>query len=728
MTATLTERPSAAETGPVSAEPADRPNWGLARLRAVVLLIGYMFVGAASAAIFDEFHVELVVAPVPVAMVGLALIGRRPLARVPAAIGAIALTVTVTVLAAGGSLDDVSAAFSSGVQGLLSTDWPSPASPELIGTVVAVIATACAISLELAGHRRFHLLPLAPLIGAYVGVVALSSPRGVEWLWLVLLGVVSTLFALLRDDGTVYDRLTSLRGERAMLVLLTIAITIVALITVPITLASRADPRRNDPPQQTAPVLDPIETTLALRDLDPSIDLHVLRSGTGTALPGRWRTAALENYDGRRWTPNLTIRPIGRTLGPVTGPVIDTTVTFLDQSLNLVPLPGAPVSLDVPVETDADRTIVRLVEQPEPDDEIGLRANVSPTTGDAIEVGIVPRLVDDSTSGFSELAGGLAGDGSPIDQLTQLETTMRDDFVLDPGVQGGGLQQALIDRFLRDTQRGNAEQFATSFTLLARSLGIEARVATGFVVDEPSATDSDGSLTLTSADATVWPEVQLTDGRWLAFDPVPLEAATDGAPPPPEPQVQTPAAPQPPIAPPPDPDNESTPTEEPASDGAASALSTVVGVAIRSAVAVSIVLLPFLIIAGTILGMKLRRRRRRLRADDPCQRIRGAWASATDVLVDAGMTIRASDTDAEIAAEGEPLIAASRHEVRRLATLASAATYGSPQQPGLLAEDATACLRSIDTALATSRTRWQRLRWRLSLRSLRPRTRSPVTA
>ncbi|NTU51383.1 MAG: transglutaminase domain-containing protein, partial [Candidatus Aminicenantes bacterium] len=43
-------------------------------------------------------------------------------------------------------------------------------------------------------------------------------------------------------------------------------------------------------------------------------------------------------------------------------------------------------------------------------------------------------------------------------------------------VQGGGLERALIDRFLRDTQRGTSEQFATSFVLLARSLGIEARL------------------------------------------------------------------------------------------------------------------------------------------------------------------------------------------------------------------------------------------------------------
>ncbi len=175
-------------------------------------------------------------------------------------------------------------------------------------------------------------------------------------------------------------------------------------------------------------------------------------------------------------------------------------------------------------------------------------ANTAPTTGDAIEIGIQPRLIDESATSFGELAGGLVGDGTLIDQLTQLETTMRNEFVLDNDVQGGGLQQALIDRFVRDTRRGTTEQFVTAFVLLARSLGIEARVATGFVADranaDPTTIGAPGaSVTLRSDDADTWPEVQLTDGRWLAFDPVPDNEATDGEPPPPVPDAQTPAAP-----------------------------------------------------------------------------------------------------------------------------------------------------------------------------------------
>ena len=121
---------------------------------------------------------------------------------------------------------------------------------------------------------------------------------------------------------------------------------------------------------------------------------------------------------------------------------------------------------------------------------------------------------------------------------------MTDDFVLESDAPAGGLQRTLIERFLRDTRRGNTEQFVTAFVLLARSLGVNARVASGFVV-EPA--PGDDRLEISSSDAVIWPEVMLTDGTWVAFDPVPDVEAAETTAPAPEPEVQTPAAPQPPV-------------------------------------------------------------------------------------------------------------------------------------------------------------------------------------
>ena len=342
------------------------------------------------------------------------------------------------------------------------------------------------------------------------------------------------------------------------------------------------------------------------------------------------------------------------------------------------------------------------------------------------------RDVDENTISLAELATGLAEQGGAdettdlLGQLQAIESTMRNDFVLRADASGGGLQRALIERFLRDTQRGNAEQFATAYVLLVRSLGVDARVATGFAVESDRlGTDGDATtLTLRSDDAVIWPEVRIGD-QWVAFDPVPEEEDADAVPPPLEPQVQTPAAPQPPIAPPPETADEPVVTEDDADTDNASGLPTVFGYALWALAGVATLAIPVLLIVALILGIKWRRRRRRL-SGPPEERIRGAWAVATNALVDGGMTIATSDTNDDIADDAVGFVPTAHREVRRLATLASATTFGDPARPDLLAEDATACLGQVETSMSESRSFWQRLRWRLSLRSLRRRTTSPV--
>ena len=105
-----------------------------------------------------------------------------------------------------------------------------------------------------------------------------------------------------------------------------------------------------------------------------------------------------------------------------------------------------------------------------------------------------------------------------IERLQRIEQTMRTDWQLDRTAPGGGQQLALLERFATETQRGTGEQFVTAFVLLVRSLGFDARVATGFVLPPEQLANP---LTIASTHASVWPEVELEGLGWLAFDPVP---------------------------------------------------------------------------------------------------------------------------------------------------------------------------------------------------------------
>ena len=131
----------------------------------------------------------------------------------------------------------------------------------------------------------------------------------------------------------------------------------------------------------------------------------------------------------------------------------------------------------------------------------------------------------------------------------------------------------------------------------------------------------------------------MTDGTWVAFDPVPEGEAAPTTPPVAEPEVQTPAAPQPPIAAPPEVDNESPDAETDTTDTSSTGLSEAAVWGVRIGLGVGVLLVPLLVAAGAIIGTKYLRRRRRRRADEASERIRGAWASATDDLVDAGLRI-----------------------------------------------------------------------------------------
>lgn len=101
-------------------------------------------------------------------------------------------------------------------------------------------------------------------------------------------------------------------------------------------------------------------------------------------------------------------------------------------------------------------------------------------------------------------------------------------FVKDGGFRyslqrpaGDGNQDLL--HFVTDEKVGYCQQFATAMAAMARSIGIPARVAVGFL---HASVGSDGSYVFRGADMHAWPELWFQGVGWVRFDPTPGVGAT----------------------------------------------------------------------------------------------------------------------------------------------------------------------------------------------------------
>src|SRR5581483_6233149 len=90
------------------------------------------------------------------------------------------------------------------------------------------------------------------------------------------------------------------------------------------------------------------------------------------------------------------------------------------------------------------------------------------------------------------------------------------DFVYDLNVREGHSESA-IETFLR-TKRGYCEQFAGTYAVLARAMGLPTRVAVGFT---PGELGPDGQYHVRGLNAHAWPEVYIDGYGWVAFEPTP---------------------------------------------------------------------------------------------------------------------------------------------------------------------------------------------------------------
>ena len=689
---------------------------GRAALRVVAAALVLAFSAAGTARVFDRSPVVFVAAAVilPTAVV-LTAAGARW--RAGLHLVAVALAVVLSVVIAGGRAGrDTVDGLTKGWSLAVSTDWPSPLRPELVAFFTFVVAAAAVATAELARPPRWRAVPLIPsvLLGVLVLVLAAPDgpPNGVTiGLWTI--GVATVL--ALGDAGLPHaSPREEVRGEgRAIAMVVALAVAAAVLVSVSV-VNDRYDPRvASANPLVERDSLNPLSQVLAERaEPEPRVVFTVEGD-----LADRWRTRVLDVYDGVSWSSSLTVRPVaaGR-LDTRAAAELHQVLTIGSQALAWVPVPGRPLAVDADVASDQDRSVLVADEPLAAGRRVEITFAESARLAELSPESTSEREPDDQAAPLTTLAESLAGEGTLVERLGALEAALRDDYLLARDAPAG-TNIGLLEYTLRSSRQGTAEQYVSMFVLMARTLGARARLAVGYVVPT-------SGREVTTADAAAWAEVWFAGVGWVAYDPIPTRTATD-APPGRQPVGATPAEiPLQPPTPPPPPERETATdpvVSEPTRDGPLARVLFLGGGGLLGLLALVGA------VAGTVIAVKRRRRRRRLRAAEPYQRVLGAWAEATDSLVDLGARFLPFQTNGEMASAGSGLLSPrGRVPLADLAGLANQAAHGAARPDDLIAAHAVRLLGQIEQEADERITRRRRWRARLSVRSLRRTTRSPA--
>lgn len=265
--------------------------------------------------------------------------------------------------------------------------------------------------------------------------------------------------------------------------------------------------------------------------------MHVRVEGpTPETLPYKWRGAALSEFDGQRWTQRggsefLRFQYNSLSL-PVRGPVRRTgtriryQVQHSDSSLDNLFLAGIPefIEANLPAVLRHPNGGLRVVN----DNHGVLRYSVSGFYDAALGDGSPPPALEDRRillalppldPRIAELARRLtANESDDWWRARRLETWLQSNLAYtleQPTVKPADP----IAHFLFDRRRGHCEYFASALAVMLRSIGIPARVVTGFQggVRNPVS----GWHVIAASDAHSWVEAWIPNSGWTTFDPTP---------------------------------------------------------------------------------------------------------------------------------------------------------------------------------------------------------------
>jgi hypothetical protein len=109
-----------------------------------------------------------------------------------------------------------------------------------------------------------------------------------------------------------------------------------------------------------------------------------------------------------------------------------------------------------------------------------------------------------------------AGATTRFDMASALESRLREHIRYSEQIDQPPAGRDRVDWVLFDGRQGYCDYYASSFVVMARSLGIPARLATGYALGERK---GEGRYLMAASNAHAWPEVYFPDYGWVEFEP-----------------------------------------------------------------------------------------------------------------------------------------------------------------------------------------------------------------
>jgi transglutaminase-like putative cysteine protease len=244
--------------------------------------------------------------------------------------------------------------------------------------------------------------------------------------------------------------------------------------------------------------------------------------------PRYWRARVFTIYNGAGWTQNARINaldPLALQADAIPGAVLQEVEDSLPERQLIFGLPdviGVDVATNVErlpdgaqaaITTRAPTAHYRVLSYPQdlatppsldgppPDMSgyLGLPGNLPPQIGETARAAVQGKITS-------------------YERALALEAFLRQlpySYQVQP-LPGGG---DAVYQFLFVMRQGYCTYYASAMAVLARSLGIPARVASGYATGAYD--QASGAYIVREADAHAWPELYI-DGRWLPFEPTPI--------------------------------------------------------------------------------------------------------------------------------------------------------------------------------------------------------------